>query len=89
MGCTHLKINPPELPKSFELSATKMESTIDTSFRMMLFPFDDNNLRAALYPKLKGIPDSLKNIRTYLFPLDYIQSIFQEYKAGKINKMII
>lgn len=87
IGCTHIKtIPPPEVPKSFELSATKMGTTIDSSFRMVIGPINYRNTRAVIYPKLQGIPDSIKNIRKYLFPLDDNQAVFQAYKAGLINK---
>ncbi|MCJ7448518.1 MAG: TlpA family protein disulfide reductase [Bacteroidales bacterium] len=86
LGCIHPKINPPELPKYFEVEANKMESKIDSSFHLLIGPFTGNNPRAVLYPKPEGIPDSLSNIKKYLLPVDYVQAVFQAYKAGLINK---
>ena len=88
IGCTQSKPNPPELPKSFEVSAIKMANNSDSSFHMILSPLGDNP-RAAIYPKLEGIPDSLHNIKKYFYPLDDVQAIFQAYKAGLIEKDII
>jgi peroxiredoxin len=86
IGCTHSKPKPPELPKSFELTATKMENSTDSSFHIYMFTFNENSPRSVLYPKFKGIPDSLSNIRKYVFCLDDVQAVFQAYKAGLINK---
>ena len=88
IGCTQSKPNPPEFPKSFEVSASKMANIPDSSFRLILGPFSDNP-RAAIYPELKGIPDSLYNIKKYFYPLDDVQAIFQAYKAGLIGKDIV
>jgi len=86
IACTHLKPNPPELPKKFELKATKMKNVVDSSYHMFMFSFDGRNPRSVIYPKIKGIPDSLRNIRKYEFCLDDVQAVFQAYKAGLINK---
>jgi hypothetical protein len=85
-GCSHKRTNPPELPKNFEIQATKIESTIDTSFHLLIGPLTSNNQRAALYPKVIGIPDSLNNIMKYFSPVDYVQAVFQAYKSGIISK---
>jgi peroxiredoxin len=88
ISCTHSKTIPPGLPKNFEVSATKMANTSDSSFHLILGLFGESP-RAAVYPKLKGIPDSLYNIKKYFFPLDDVQAIFQSYKAGIISKEIV
>ena len=51
LGCSHKRIIPPELPKNFEIQATKIKSTIDSSFHLLIGPLNSNNLRAVLYPK--------------------------------------
>jgi peroxiredoxin len=86
IGCTHSKSKPPELPKSFELTATKMENNTDSSFHIYMTTFNENSPRSVLYPKFKGIPDSLSRIRKYILCLDDVQAVFQAYKAGLINK---
>ena len=86
IACTHSKPNPPELPKSFELRATKMENSTDNSFHIYMTTFNENSPRSVLYPKFKGIPDSLSKIRKYILCLDDVQAVFQAYKAGIINK---
>lgn len=88
IGCSHTKTNPPELPKSFEVSAAKIINIPDSSFRLIIGPLGDGP-RAAIYPKLKGIPDSLHNIKKFVFPLDDVQAVFQAYKAGLIKKDIV
>jgi peroxiredoxin len=37
---------------------------------------------------ISGIPDSLYNIKKYLFPLDDVQAVFQAYKSGLITTEI-
>lgn len=84
ISCRHSRPNPQELANDLELTANKMETTIDSSFKILISPV--NSSRAALYPKLRGIPDSLRNIKKYSFPLDDVQAVFQAYKAGRISK---
>jgi peroxiredoxin len=86
IGCTHSNPKPPELPKSFELTATKMENSTDSSFHIYMTTFNENGPRSVLYPKFKGIPDSLSKIKKYILCLDDVQAVFQAYKAGLINK---
>ena len=62
IGCRHSRPNPQELANDFELTANKMETTINSSFNMLIGPINDNNSHAAIYPKLRGITDSLRNI---------------------------
>lgn len=86
IGCKHSSPKPQKLANDFELTANKMETTIDSTFNLMIGPINENNSRAAIYPKLRGIPDSLSNIKKYIFPLDVVQAVFQAYKAGLISK---
>jgi peroxiredoxin len=86
LGCSHKRIIPPELPKNFEIQTTKIKCTIDSSFHLIISPLISSNLRAALYPKITGIPDSLNDISKFITPIDYIQSVFQAYKGGIISK---
>jgi len=84
-GCTHKRIIPPELPKNFEIQTTKIKSAIDSSFHLIISPLNSKNLRAALYPKITGIPDSLDHISKFIATIDYVQSVFQAYKGGLIS----
>jgi thiol-disulfide isomerase/thioredoxin len=85
-GCRQSSLKTLESSNNLELTANKIEINIDSSFNMVISPMTDNNRLAAIYPKLKGIPDSLSNIKKYIFPLDDVQAIFQSYKAGLISK---
>jgi len=87
-GCIRSKTISPELPEYFEVSAVKMANSPDSSFRLIIGPLG-NDPRAAIYPKIEGIPDSLRNIKKYFFPVDDVQAIFQAYKAGLIEKDIV
>jgi peroxiredoxin len=88
ISCKHPKTIFQEIPQNFEVSAVKKTSIPDSLFRLFLFPFEVSP-RAAIYPKLKGIPDSLRNIKKYIFSLDDVQAIFQAYKSGFITKDVI
>lgn len=85
LGCDHKTIKPPELPGNFGIHAAKMKSDVDSSFQLILTPLDNKNPRAALYPKISGIPDSLDHISKFITSVDYVQSVFQAYKGGLIN----
>lgn len=85
-GCAHVKPKPVELKKNFQLTAVKMETTADSSFQIYMFPLNENSPRKVLYPKFKGIPDSLRKVRKYVLCMDEVQAVFQAYKAGVINR---
>ena len=73
------------MPANFEIHATKIKRAIDSSFHLIISPLNSKNLRAALYPKIIGIPDSLDHISKYIATIDYVQSVYQAYKGGLIS----
>lgn len=39
-----------------------------------------------VYPTVRGIPDSLTDVRTYYFSIDNVQSLYQAFQAGVVEK---
>ncbi|MBG0860140.1 MAG: TlpA family protein disulfide reductase [Bacteroidales bacterium] len=84
-GCKQPKDNPQVIPETFAVYSAKMPAPVDSIFRMILGPLG-NDRRVVIYPELKGIPDSLNNIRKFLFPVDDVQAVYQAYKTDLITK---
>lgn len=86
ISCTYSKTRTPEIQKLIQLTAFKKANIVDTTSITFFGSFNENNPKGVLYPKLKGIPDSLTNIRKYYYCFDDVQAFFQAYKGGLINK---
>lgn len=39
-----------------------------------------------VYPQISGIPDSLTDVKTYYFPIDNVQALYQGFQAGVVEK---
>ncbi|WP_167613825.1 redoxin domain-containing protein [Maribellus sediminis] len=50
---------------------------------------DQNSPWNKMMPTYKGIPDSLKNLKVSLNPVDIGQYVFQSYKAGKVDRSFL
>ncbi len=77
------------LPARFEISAIRMQAVPDTTFRVLISHDGHSGEALPVFPRLKGIPDTLKNIRKYHIPIDYVQTVFQAYKSGAISRELM
>jgi thiol-disulfide isomerase/thioredoxin len=84
-GCTQNKIKTPALPDSIELIAYKTRDTVNRSFHFCIPSYKADNHHNYLFPGIKGVPDTLRDVNIYFGCLDPTQAFYQAYKAGFIE----
>lgn len=68
-----------------ELTAIRQKDPVN-SHSYSAMSAKDGRFWDNVYPKIVGIPDSLTDIKIYYRFIDNIQSLYQAYKAGIVNK---
>jgi len=88
-GCKKTKESFTESDNRIELNALRQSTPIDDVFWYTSMFTKDTSFRANVYPDVKGIPDSLSDVKVYYCSMNSAQAIYQSYKAGKIDKKYI
>jgi peroxiredoxin len=78
-----------ESDNRIELNALRQSAPIGDVNRHTPMFTKDTSFRANVYPDVKGIPDSLSDVKVYFSSMSSVQAIYQAYKAGKIDKKYI
>lgn len=69
-----------------ELIAVRQKAPIDYANYCADMSTKDGSNLDKVYPDIRGIPDSLHSVKVYYHSLDIIQTLFQSYKAGMVEK---
>lgn len=76
-------------PKNFQVQAKKEKNnSFNSSFTFFVLPHG-RSFRAPIHPNIKGIPDSLKDIKKFFIPVNWTQAVFQAYKAGLVDNEFV
>jgi peroxiredoxin len=86
IGCKKAKESFTELDTLIELNAVRQSTPIEDFAGYMGMSTKDGRFWDNVFPDVKGISDSLEDVKIYYTWLNNIQALFQAYKAGMVER---
>lgn len=86
IGCKKQKNVYTESDNLIEINALRQSTPINDLSGYMGMSTKDGRFWDNVFPIVKGIPDSLKDVKIYYTWLNNIQALYQAYKAGEVDK---
>jgi len=84
-SCQQTERNYTETNDFIELEAVRQKARMIDFKASRRMSEKDGRFWDKLYPEIKGVPDSLRKVKTYYCTINNIQSLYQSYKAGDVK----
>jgi len=85
-GCNKVPNTYSESDNCIKLSTIRKKDSLNDTFFFTKMSTKDGRFWDKVYPKVKGIPDSLSGVKVYYKWLDNVQALYQAYKEGAVDK---
>lgn len=85
-SCQQDERNYTEANDFIELEAVRHKKRMINFKSQRRMSEKDGRFWDKVMPKIKGVPDSLQNVKVYYYNINNIQALYQSYKAGDVSQ---